>query len=115
MQGIALLEDLCTKNPDDKRDYIYYLALGHARLKEYTHSIKFCEAFLQIEPNNQQVLGLQDYCKDQIRRDGLKGAAMVGGGIVAAGAAAIGFALLKQLVKKWQQPAAAQSNQSKIN
>lgn len=100
IQGITLLEDLCTKNPEDQRDYIYYLALGHARLKEYTESIRFCEAFLQIEPNNQQVLGLQQYCKDTMRRDGLKGAAMVGGALVAGGAAALGLALLTKLAKK---------------
>lgn len=99
-QGITLLEDLCNKNPEDQRDYIYYLALGHARLKEYTESIRFCDAFLQIEPNNQQVLGLQQYCKDQVRRDGLKGVALVGGGLMAAGAAAIGFAIVKNLSKK---------------
>lgn len=53
-KGINLLEDLSNRHPEGKRDYIYYLAFGHARLQDYTLSLKFIEKFLQIEPENEQ-------------------------------------------------------------
>lgn len=44
---------------EGNRDYIYYLAIGNARIKEYAVAMKFCKAFLQIEPNNQQAITLE--------------------------------------------------------
>lgn len=54
-----MLEDLAKKHSEGNRDYIYYLAYGNARIKEYTTALKFCRAFLQIEPNNQQAITLE--------------------------------------------------------
>lgn len=59
LQGIFLLEDLVQKHSEGNRDYIYYLAIGNARVKEYAMALKFCKAFLQIEPNNQQAITLE--------------------------------------------------------
>lgn len=59
MQGIYLLEDLTQKHSQGNRDYIYYLAIGNARIKQYSVALKFCKAFLQIEPNNQQAITLE--------------------------------------------------------
>lgn len=50
-----LFEDLCTRNVEAKRDYIYYLAIGYTRLKNYQLAQKYVKAFLEIEANNQQV------------------------------------------------------------
>lgn len=58
-KGIVLLEDLCNRHSAGNRDYIYYLAIGNARLKNYTDSLKFVQAFLQVEPNNQQAISLE--------------------------------------------------------
>lgn len=58
-QGIVLLEELVKKHSEGNRDYIYYLAIGNARLKQYSVALKFCNAFLQIEPNNQQAITLE--------------------------------------------------------
>lgn len=44
---------------EGNRDYIYYLAFGNARIKEYGIAMKFCKAFLQVEPNNQQAITLE--------------------------------------------------------
>lgn len=54
-----MLEELATKHAEGNRDYIYYLAIGNARLKQYSVSLKYCKAFLQIEPNNQQAICLE--------------------------------------------------------
>lgn len=96
-QGITLLEELCKKNPEGKRDYIYYLALAYTRLKEYSTAMKYVQAFLEIEPNNQQVIVLEEYIKKKIDIEGLKGAAMAGGAaLVLGGILGIGFALAKK-------------------
>lgn len=58
-KGILLLEDLVARHPEGNRDYIYYLAIGNARLKNYAVSLKFCQTFLQVEPNNQQAISLE--------------------------------------------------------
>lgn len=58
-KGIVLLEDLCNRHAQGNRDYIYYLAIGNARLKNYTDALKFIKAFLQVEPNNQQAISLE--------------------------------------------------------
>lgn len=80
-KGINLLEDLCERHPEGKRDYIYYLAFGYARLQDYTISMKYIERFLQIEPQNEQAKNLLDLVKSKRVAEASKGAAMVGGKI----------------------------------
>lgn len=58
-QGISLLETLVESHSEGNRDYIYYLAFGNARIKEYGIALKFCKAFLQVEPTNQQAMALE--------------------------------------------------------
>lgn len=54
-----MLEDLSLRHAEGNRDYIYYLAIGNARLKNYTIALKYLRAFLQVEPNNMQVITLE--------------------------------------------------------
>ncbi|XP_030746448.1 mitochondrial fission 1 protein-like [Sitophilus oryzae] len=49
-KGIALLEDLYRTNEEGQRDYLYYLAIGTARLKEYSKALGYVRSFLSIEP-----------------------------------------------------------------
>lgn len=51
-----MLEILCKDDPDNKRDYIYYLAIAYTRIKDYQMAQNYVRAFLEIEPNNQQVM-----------------------------------------------------------
>lgn len=53
------MEDLATRHAEGNRDYIYYLAIGNTRLKHYQVALKYCKAFLQVEPNNQQAIALE--------------------------------------------------------
>ncbi|GAB0096807.1 Mitochondrial fission 1 protein [Sergentomyia squamirostris] len=96
-KGILLLEDLATRHPDGKRDYIYYLAIGHTRIKEYTVALKYVRSFLQIEPNNQQVISLEQIIKKKMEREGMIGVAVAGGAaLVVGGLLGLGFALAKK-------------------
>lgn len=54
--GIKILETLCTDDKDNKRDYIYYIAIAYTRIKDYATAQNYVRAFLEIEPNNQQVM-----------------------------------------------------------
>lgn len=99
--GITLLEDLCKKNSEGKRDYIYYLAIAYTRLKEHSTAMKYVQAFLEIEPNNQQVISLEEYIKKKMDIEAVKGVAMASGAaLVLGGILGIGFAL----AKKWKSP-----------
>jgi fission 1 protein len=96
-KGITLFEDLCSRNPEDKRDYIYYLALGYTKLKQFQTAHKYVKAFLEIEPNNQQVLQLDEYIQKQVDKETMKGAAVAGGAVlVVGGLLGLGFALAKK-------------------
>jgi len=89
-KGVILLQDIYSKgSEEEKRDYIYYLALGHTKLKEYQKAKKFIDAILYKEPNNGQALELKALVDDKLVKDGLLGIALVGGGTVLFGAGAL--------------------------
>ncbi|EAA14436.4 AGAP009852-PA, partial [Anopheles gambiae str. PEST] len=95
--GLVLLEDLFVKHPEGRRDYLYYMAIGHTRLKEYSEALKHAQAFLEIEPNNQQVIALEELIKKRMDIEGLKGVAKAtGAALVVGGILGLGLALLKK-------------------
>ncbi|XP_018335647.1 mitochondrial fission 1 protein [Agrilus planipennis] len=94
-KGLVLLQELFTTHEEGKRDYLFYLALGNARLKQYRQALNFLNAFLNIEPNNSQVIGLKNVIEKKMTQEGLKGIAITGGAIVALGAVvSLGISLL---------------------
>ena len=97
-RGVVLLEDLFQNgDPTAKRDYLYYLAFGHAKLKNYSEALKLVSKFLSIEPTNRQAQELQGYIKDKMKKEGLMGMAIVGGAALAIGSiVGIGMALAKK-------------------
>ncbi|XP_065203023.1 mitochondrial fission 1 protein-like [Planococcus citri] len=99
-KGIMLLEELfkTEESGDDsaKRDYLYYLAMGNARIKEYSTALQYTRSFLQVEPGNQQVATLEALIKKKMEIEGLKGMALAGGVAIAIGGIlGLGFALAK--------------------
>ncbi|XP_050078714.1 mitochondrial fission 1 protein [Anopheles maculipalpis] len=95
--GLVLLEDLFVKHPEGRRDYLYYMAIGHTRLKEYSEALKHAQAFLEIEPNNQQVIALEELIKKRMDIEGIKGVAKATGAVlVFGGIVGLGLALLKK-------------------
>ena len=56
-----------------KRDYLYYLAIGNARIKEYQIALKFVRGLLQVEPGNRQAQELEQIIKKKMEKEGLIG------------------------------------------
>lgn len=114
-KGIILLEDLYKTHEEGQRDYLYYLAIGTARLKEYTKALSYVKSFLLIEPGfilsgfvdlvinrvflgNQQVISLQQTIKKKMEKEGLVGMAMAGGVVLAVGAiVGVGMAIVSKV------------------
>ncbi|XP_026666461.1 mitochondrial fission 1 protein isoform X1 [Ceratina calcarata] len=68
-KGIMLLEDLyCNHSDSEKRDCLYYLAIGNARIKEYTKALAYVRSFLQVEPGNDQVQHLEMLIKKKMEK-----------------------------------------------
>ncbi|EFO17504.1 hypothetical protein LOAG_10996 [Loa loa] len=91
LRGIKLLEDLLRQEVEDisKRDYVYYLAIAHTRLKEYDRALAYVDILLSAESNNRQALDLKDVIKQRMKKDGIIGMAILGGGIAVIGGLAI--------------------------
>ncbi|MBW03946.1 Mitochondrial fission 1 protein, partial [Eschrichtius robustus] len=79
-KGLALLEELLPKgSKEEQRDYVFYLAVGNYRLKEYEKALKYVRGLLQTEPQNSQAKELERLIDKAMKKDGLVGMAIVGG------------------------------------
>ncbi|XP_006180982.2 LOW QUALITY PROTEIN: mitochondrial fission 1 protein [Camelus ferus] len=79
-KGLALLEELLPKgSKEEQRDYVFYLAVGNYRLKEYEKALKYVRGLLQTEPQNNQAKELERLMDKAMKKDGLVGQAIVGG------------------------------------
>ncbi|NP_001280069.1 mitochondrial fission 1 protein-like [Callorhinchus milii] len=88
-RGIVILEELFPKgSQEEQRDYIFYLAVGNYRLKEYEEALKCIRTMLKNEPKNQQALEMEKLIEKKMHRDGLVGMAIVGT-VAAAGIAGV--------------------------
>ncbi|XP_034941587.1 mitochondrial fission 1 protein [Chelonus insularis] len=82
-KGIILLEDLFNNHEESqRRDCLYYLAIGNARIREYTKALHYVRAFLQIEPGNTQVQDLEKCIRKKMEKEGFVGMAVAGGVII---------------------------------
>ncbi|XP_076235931.1 mitochondrial fission 1 protein [Calliopsis andreniformis] len=97
-KGIHLFEDLYSNHTEsEKRDCLYYLAIGNARIKEYSKALAYVRSFLQVEPANQQVQQLERLIKKKMEKEGLYGMAIAGGVIIGvAGILGLGIAMAKR-------------------
>ncbi|XP_066514654.1 mitochondrial fission 1 protein-like [Hoplias malabaricus] len=98
-KGIELLDELVHKgSKDDQRDFLFYLAVGNYKLKEYEKGLKYIRTLLSNEPGNTQALEMEKLINKAMKRDGLVGMAIVGGiGLGVAGLAGlIGLAVAKK-------------------
>ncbi|XP_038861927.1 mitochondrial fission 1 protein-like isoform X1 [Salvelinus namaycush] len=68
-KGIVLLDELVHKGTkDDQRDYLFYLAIGNYKLKEYERGLKCIRILLKNEPGNTQALDLEKLIVKAMRK-----------------------------------------------
>ncbi|SPO00140.1 probable Mitochondria fission 1 protein [Cephalotrichum gorgonifer] len=96
--GVRLLSDIFRASPERRRECLYYLALGNYKLGNYGEARRYNERLLETEPANLQASNLATLIDDRVTREGLMGAAIVGGVAVAAGA--VGAFLLRNARKR---------------
>ena len=82
---MQLLSEIFRASPDRRRECLYYLALGHYKLRNFAEARKYNDLLLDLEPGNMQAASLRQLIDDAVQREGLVGAAIVGGIAVAAG------------------------------
>lgn len=97
-KGLLLLKNLFeTGDEQIKRDCLFYMAIGHTKLKEYTPALNFTKAFLSVEPENRQAQQLHAFVKMRMKKEGILGAAILGGAVlVVGGLLGAGIALIKK-------------------
>nr|QBH73487.1 hypothetical protein [Essigella californica] len=102
-KGLILLEQLVkheASDEDAKRNYLYYLALGNSRIKEYSVALSFIKGFLHLQPENIQAKNLMLTIQKKMEADAHKGMAIAGA--LALGLSAVvglGIALAKNSKK----------------
>jgi fission 1 protein len=91
--GILILEGLLKRQTEDipKRDYVYYLAIAHTRIKEYDRALSYVELLISAESHNRQAADLKNLIQSRMQKDGFLGLAILGlggGAAIIAGLAA---------------------------
>lgn len=98
LHGINILENLYYDGDQSaRRDYLYYIAIGHTRLKKYNLALDCVEHFIQFEPENRQAKKLREFIKEKLTKDGIIGMAITGGAaLVLGGLIGLGLSLAKK-------------------
>lgn len=95
-KGVGMLENLYYQGEHNvRRDYLYYIAIGKTRMKDYRVALDCVEYFLKYEPENRQAFELKDYIKKKLTKEGMIGMAIAGGTVLAVGGL-IGMLLSKK-------------------
>lgn len=82
---MRLLSEIFRNSRERRRECLYYLALGNYKLGNYAEARRYNELLLELEPANLQAGSLKGLIDDKVAKEGLVGAAIVGGLVVAAG------------------------------
>jgi fission 1 protein len=80
-----LLSEIFRNSRERRRECLYYLALGNFKLGNYAEARRYNELLLELEPANLQAGSLKGLIDEKVAKEGLVGAAIVGGLVVAAG------------------------------
>ncbi|GAB1605296.1 mitochondrial fission 1 protein-like [Argonauta hians] len=98
-KGIVFLLDILKKTNDDqsRRDYLYYLAVGYTKLKEYEEALQYIKRVLELQSDNRQAISMEQFIKKKLTKEGLMGMAIIGGAVLTIGSlVGLGVALAKK-------------------
>ncbi|KAI8867294.1 mitochondria fission 1 protein [Ramicandelaber brevisporus] len=82
--GLNMMRKIHDNHPDRARECLYYIALGHYKLGEYTESKELADRMLESEPSNSQAKSLRELVEARVAKEGLLGMAIVGATVAAA-------------------------------
>jgi fission 1 protein len=82
---VRLLSEIFRNSRERRRECLYYLALGNFKLGNYAEARRYNELLLELEPANLQAGSLKGLIDEKVAKEGMVGAAIVGGLVVAAG------------------------------
>lgn len=94
-QAIEILYTLFQNVPSQRRESLYYLALGSVKTGEYSNARRYADMLLQNEPENTQFKALKKAIDDRVTDDGLIGLG-IAGGVLAIGAGILGATLRRK-------------------
>ncbi|KAI8993693.1 hypothetical protein BDB01DRAFT_715990 [Pilobolus umbonatus] len=92
--GIKLLTEIYTDAPERRRECLYFLAIGHFKISNYSEARRFNDQLLKTEPKNDQGLELKRLIDEKVSTEGVIGLAIVSGVV------AVGAALVAAVVKR---------------
>lgn len=84
-EGVRLLSEIFRTSRERRRECLYYLALGNYKLANYAEAKRYNDLLLELEPRNLQAESLKDLINDKVAKEGMVGAAIIGGVAIAAG------------------------------
>lgn len=64
--------EIFQESPERRRECLYYLALGHYKLGEYTKARNFNNQLLEKEPSNMQALSLNELIENQLSKGAIE-------------------------------------------
>ncbi|CAO3702007.1 unnamed protein product [Rhizopus stolonifer] len=91
---IKLLTEIYTNAPERRRECLYFLAIGHFKISNYSEARRFNDQLLKLEPRNDQAASLKKLIDEKVSTEGVIGLAIVSGVV------AVGAALLAAVVKR---------------
>ncbi|KAJ8587316.1 mitochondrial fission 1 protein [Rhizopogon salebrosus TDB-379] len=94
VEGVRLLQDIYRTEPTRRRECLYYLALGHYKMGNFTEARSFNDLLLSREPTNLQAQSLASLIDKGVAREGYVGMALAGG------VAALGTLLIAGLIRR---------------
>jgi len=94
VEGVRLLQDIYRTEPTRRRECLYYLALGHYKMGNFTDARSFNDLLLSREPTNMQAQSLASLIDRGVAREGYVGMALAGG------VAALGTLLIAGLIRR---------------
>lgn len=92
------LSDIFRDSPERRRECLYYLALGHYKLGNYSEARRYNEILLEKEPSNLQAGSLTGLIDDKVAKEGMIGVAILSGVAIAAGV--VGGMIFKGMGRK---------------
>ncbi len=96
--GVRLLSDIFRESPDRRRECLYYLALGHYKLGNYSEARRYNDLLLDNEPTNMQAGSLRELIDDKVAKEGMVGVAILSGVAVAVGV--VGGVIFRGMARK---------------